>query len=199
MVGPAVAVTAPLGPLLVLTDRTQCTRPLVDVVAAAVDGGARAVVLREKDLPDDDRVRLRDALLPVLGDAVLVLAGPRLAGAAVHLAAADAVPAPRPALVGRSCHYARRGRWPPPGLRLGHRLAGAADGVSKPGYGPALGLAGLAACTGGPPVYALGGLGPAGRRRLPGGRCRGARRHGRRHAGRATRTAPSPRCWRPWQ
>ena len=30
--------------------------------------------------------------------------------------------------------------------------------ASKPGYGPALGPAGLAALTGGPPVYALGGL-----------------------------------------
>ena len=38
--------TAPLGPLLVLTDRAQCRRPLEDVVAAAVDGGARTVVLR---------------------------------------------------------------------------------------------------------------------------------------------------------
>lgn len=150
---------APLGPLLVLTDRTQCARPLVDVVAAAVDGGARAVVLREKDLPDDERLRLRDAVLPVLGDAVLVLAGTRLPSDAVHLSAVDAVPAPRPALVGRSCHS--------PAEVV---AAGGCDWVtvspvrltaSKPGHGPALGLDGLAACTSGPPVYALGGLGPS--------------------------------------
>ncbi len=149
---------APLGPLLVLTDRTQCVRPLVEVVAAAVAGGARTVVLREKDLPDDDRLRLRDALLPVLDGGRLVMAGGRLGGDAVHLAAAEAVPAPRPALVGRSCHDP-------------DEVAAAADcdwvtvspvrlTASKPGHGPALGWSGLTACTCGPPVYALGGLAP---------------------------------------
>ena len=48
--------SAPLGPLLVLTDRAQCRRPLPEVVAAAVDGGARTVVLREKDLPAAERL-----------------------------------------------------------------------------------------------------------------------------------------------
>ncbi|MCW2607265.1 MAG: thiamine monophosphate synthase [Frankiales bacterium] len=162
-------MTAPLGPLLVLTDRTQCTRPLVDVVAAAVDGGARAVVLREKDLPDDDRLRLRDALLPLLDGGTLVLAGAALGGEAVHLSAEEPVPAPRPALLGRSCHSADE-----------VAAASGCDWVtvspvrltaSKPGYGPALGLAGLAACTGGPPVYALGGLGP---QDAPGCRAAGA-------------------------
>ncbi len=145
-----------LGPLLVLTDRTQCTRPLVDVVRAAVDGGARAVVLREKDLPDDDRRRLAEQLRPLVE--VLVLAGCRLGGDAVHLAATDDVPEPRPLLLGRSCH----------GPAEVSRAAGCdwvtvspvRETQSKPGYGPALGLAGLEACTGGPPVYALGGLAP---------------------------------------
>ncbi len=40
-----------LARLLVLTDRHASARPLADVVRAAVEGGARAVVLREKDLP----------------------------------------------------------------------------------------------------------------------------------------------------
>jgi thiamine monophosphate synthase len=151
---------APLGPLLVLTDRTQCRRPLVDVVAAAVDGGARTVVLREKDLPTGERAALADqlrfALDPV--DGTLVLAGTGLAGDAVHLSAADDVPEPRPTLLGRSCHD-----------RASVDRAGAegCDWVtvspvrltsSKPGYGPALGTAGLAALTDGPPAYALGGL-----------------------------------------
>lgn len=154
-----------LGPLLVLTDRTLCTRPLPDVVAAAVDGGARAVVLREKDLPDDERARLADALRPLLQGGTLVLAGPRLRalrpGDAVHLAAADAVPTPRPALLGRSCHdpaevsAAQGCDWVT--VSPVHLTA------SKPGHGPALGADGLAACAlapGAPPVYALGGLGP---------------------------------------
>ncbi len=153
-------MSAPLGPLLVLTDRRQCRRPLVDVVAAAVDGGARTVVLREKDLPTAERAalaeQLRSALVPV--DGTLVLAGTGLSGDAVHLSAADEVPEARPALLGRSCHD-----------RAGVDRAGAegCDWVtvspvrltaSKPGYGPALGPAGLAALTGGPPAYALGGL-----------------------------------------
>jgi len=160
--------------LLVLTDRTICGRPLVDVVTDAVVSGARAVVLREKDLPDDERVRiaaqLRRVLDPVGG--VLLLAGPR--GDAVHLSASDPLPAPRPTVVGRSCHDA------------GEVARADAEGcdyvtcspvfatASKPGYGPALGPSGLAALvTGGPPAYALGGV-------LPGhvATCRGAGAHG---------------------
>ncbi len=53
-------------PLLVLTDRSQCSRPLRDVVAAAVEAGARGVALREKDLPDDERNRLADDLRALL-------------------------------------------------------------------------------------------------------------------------------------
>ncbi|MCU1605038.1 MAG: thiamine monophosphate synthase, partial [Modestobacter sp.] len=91
--------------LLVLTDRTQCTGPLVETVAAAVAAGARAVVLREKDLPGGERDRLADRLAAVLApvNGLLVRAGAG-EGAAVHLAAADPFPVPRPALVGRSCH-----------------------------------------------------------------------------------------------
>ena len=47
--------------LLVLTDRTQCRGSLPATVASAVDAGARAVVLREKDLPADERAL--DALI----------------------------------------------------------------------------------------------------------------------------------------
>ena len=94
----------------------------------------------------------------VLGDAVLVLAGTRLPGHAVHLSASDRVPAPRPALLGRSCHS-------PAEVDAAHgcdwvTVSPVRPSASKPGYGPALGLDGLAACTAGPPVYALGGLGP---------------------------------------
>ncbi len=148
-----------LGPLLVLTDRTLCTRPLLDVLAAAVDGGARTVVLREKDLPAASRLRLADAVADLLEpvDGTLVLAGTSVAWPALHLAAADPLPSPRPALVGRSCHDAAS-------------VGAAADldwvtvspvhlTASKPGYGPALGLDGLSALTGlGVPVYALGGV-----------------------------------------
>ncbi|QXG74398.1 thiamine phosphate synthase [Modestobacter sp. L9-4] len=151
--------------LLVLTDRTQCTGSLVDTVAAAVDAGARAVVLRDKDLPLPERAALADRIAALLApvDGVLMWAG--AAGStdrhAVHLAAADPLPEPRPALLGRSCHSAAE-------LTAARAegcdwafLSPLAATSSKPGYGPALGLAGLAALVPlGPPVFALGGVRP---------------------------------------
>lgn len=148
--------------MLVLTDRTQCSGSLVDVVAAAVDAGARAVVLREKDLAETRRAelaqQLRLVLAPVGG--LLIRAGAR--GDAVHLAARDAFPAPRPALVGRSCHDAAEltaaGEEGCDYVTLSPVFATA----SKPGYGPVLGAEGLAALTpvATTPVYALGGVQP---------------------------------------
>jgi thiamine-phosphate pyrophosphorylase len=65
--------------LIVFTDRRQAGRPLPEVVAAAVDGGARLVVLREKDLPDGERAALaaslRALLAPVGGKLLLAGAG----------------------------------------------------------------------------------------------------------------------------
>lgn len=152
-------------PLLLLTDRWQATRPLIDVVRAAVDGGARAVVLREKDLPAAPRAALAATLRDVLSavDGTLIVAAPApLAGCGVHLAADDAAPVPRPVLVGRSCHDAAE------------VSTATAEGVdyltlspvfltaSKPGYGPALGMSGLTSLCDATdtPVYALGGIAP---------------------------------------
>ena len=152
--------------LLVLTDRSQCVMPLRDVVAAAVDGGARAVVLREKDLPLDERARLAQGLRAVLepvGGVLVVAGSPVPAGTeAVHLAASDPFPRSRPPLVGRSCHSADE---------LARAGVEGCDYVtvspvfptpSKPGYGPPLGASGLASLVGAaPPTYALGGVQPA--------------------------------------
>src|SRR5690606_25370768 len=95
--------------LVLLTDRRQARRPLDEVLARAVDAGARLVVLREKDLPDERRLELAERLRATLAEVggILVVAG-RLAGwdGDVHLSAVDAFPTPRPALVGRSCHDA---------------------------------------------------------------------------------------------
>jgi thiamine-phosphate pyrophosphorylase len=154
--------TAHLPRLLVVTDRMQAAGPLADVVAAAVDAGARAVLLRDRDLPDDERAtlaaELRTVLTPVGG--LLVTAGAGGDGA-VHLAAAEPFPDPRPALVGRSCHSA---------AELVQARAEGCDWAflspvhptaSKPGYGPALGVEGFARLRPlGPPTYALGGVGP---------------------------------------
>jgi thiamine-phosphate pyrophosphorylase len=170
--------------LLVVTDRRLAgERPLVDVVRSAVAGGARAVLLREKDLPVAERRRLAIELAGVLAPAggTLVVAGdPALAaelGAGLHLASGQPLaPAPEvgaPAstsgartqhgLVGRSCHG-------PAELAAARRegvayatLSPVFPTASKPGYGPALGPDGLAdavAAVPDLPVLALGGVGP---------------------------------------
>jgi thiamine-phosphate pyrophosphorylase len=102
--------------------------------------------------------RLRAQLEPV-GGLLVVAGGP---GDAVHLARAEPVPEPRPAVLGRSCHDA---------AEVDRAVGDACTYVtvspvyptdSKPGYGPALGPTGLAAlCRPGLPVYALGGVRPA--------------------------------------
>jgi thiamine-phosphate pyrophosphorylase len=152
--------------LLVVTDRTQARGPLPEVVAAAVAAGARAVWLRDRDLSLPERTALAADLRAVLGPVGGLLlwggAAGAPAGLPVHLTSADPFPAVRPPLVGRSCHSA---------AELARAAAEGCDWVtlspfaptaSKPGYGPALGTAGLAALVrGAPPVLALGGVTPA--------------------------------------
>ena len=148
--------------LVVVTDRTQAAGPLADVVTAAVDAGARAVLLRDRDLPDGERAALaadlRAVLDPVGG--LLVTAGARSSDA-VHLAAAEPFPVPRPRLVGRSCHSAAElTRARAEGCDWAF-LSPVSPTASKPGYGPALGVEGFARLAPlGPPAYALGGVGP---------------------------------------
>ena len=151
--------------LLVVTDRTQAAGPLVDVVAEAVAAGARAVVLRDRDLPDGERAALaadlRALLDPVGGLLVTAGAADGPGHPAVHLAAAEPFPDPRPALVGRSCHSA---------AELAQARTEGCDWAflspvfptaSKPGYRPALGVEGFARLRPlGPPAYALGGVLP---------------------------------------
>lgn len=151
-----------LPPLLVLTDRAQCPGSLVDAAGAAVDAGARAVVLREKDLSEAGRAELAEQLRAVLAPVggVLIVAGTR--GDAVHLSARDALPTPIPAVVGRSCHDASEVRTAGDEGCDYVTLSPVYATASKPGYGPALGPSGLAALTtvATPPVYALGGVHP---------------------------------------
>ena len=152
---------SPLPRLLVLTDRTQCALSLLDTLASAVEAGARAVVLREKDLPAAARAELArgiERLLAPVGG-ILVVAGDGTD--AVHLAATDPVPEPRPALVGRSCHSVEEvARAAGQGCNY-VTVSPVFQSPSKPGYGPALGIAGLRALIrSGLPAYALGGIRP---------------------------------------
>ncbi|MCW2745028.1 MAG: thiamine phosphate synthase, partial [Mycobacterium sp.] len=66
--------------LLVLTDRraVPAGRTLLDTLRAAVDAGATALVLRERDLPAAERAALADACDRLLAGAgrVCVVAAP---------------------------------------------------------------------------------------------------------------------------
>ncbi len=152
--------------LLVLTDRTRCPAgDLLSTVEKAVAAGARAIVLREKDLPPPERLCLANALRALLAPAgaLLIVAGTPLHPSPIHLAARDPFPTRRPALVGRSCHDAAELRGAAAEGCDYVTLSPVFASPSKPGYGPALGLNGLAAlagATGAPPVYALGGVRP---------------------------------------
>lgn len=159
--------------LVVLTDRraaARCGRTLRATIREAAAGGARAVLLREKDLPVDQRRRLLDelveALAPVGGrvgvasdGALAVLAG----SGWVHLASADPPPSGGPSLlVGRSCHDAAEiARARAEGCDYVF-VSPVAASTSKPGYGPPLGPTGLAEASRSAapmPVWALGGVG----------------------------------------
>src|SRR5688572_27832747 len=92
--------------LVVLTDRRLAVRPLTEVVRAAVDGGARWVVLRDRDLRYAERRALADVFRAMLPTGHLIVAGPDpLGGDIVHLDARE--PYPRGRLrslrIGRSC------------------------------------------------------------------------------------------------
>ena len=53
----------PEPPLLVISDRHQARRPLIEVAQKAFAGGCRWFSLREKDLPTDERRDLLAALV----------------------------------------------------------------------------------------------------------------------------------------
>jgi thiamine-phosphate pyrophosphorylase len=165
--------TLPEPPLLVISDRSQATRPLVEIAAAAFEGGCRWFSLREKDLPAAER-RVLLAELVALGqryDAAVMAhddidAVEAVGAAGVHLPRGSDPAAARrrlpQGLIGVSTHSA---------AEAAAQLRAGADYVtlspifltdSKPGYGPALGLDTLAAAaqTAPGPIIALAGIGP---------------------------------------
>lgn len=173
--------------VLVLTDRSALApgRRLLEVVEAALDGGAQGILVRERDLPAAQRSRLVAAVgvrclehgaalvvasaapsLPPVGVKAQLGSPRRHPEPGVHLRSGEAAPPAGKRLLGRSCHD------------VAELVAAARDGLdyvtispvaltgSKPGHGPALGTQGLAdvigrarAGAGGvPPVLALGGV-----------------------------------------
>jgi thiamine-phosphate pyrophosphorylase len=169
-----------VGHVTVSTDRTQVQpgRDLVEVIRAAVDGGATHVVLREKDLLAAERSELAhqvaEALDASASERLVIASDLRLAAAVgaagVHLAARDPWPAAnelevgdRRLLLGRSCHSETELREARDRGADYATISPVFPTSSKPGYGPALGTDGLARLCGavlGLPVIALGGIGP---------------------------------------
>jgi thiamine-phosphate pyrophosphorylase len=167
-------MTLPDPPLLVISDRSQARRPVIDVAAAAFAGGCRWFSLREKDLPEAERWALfaelvalgrqSDATVTIHDDIDAAVAagagGVHLPGGSDPAAARARLPH---ALIGTSAHSAQE---------VAALIAAGADYVtispifltdSKPGYGPALGLDGLAEAVAAAkgPVIALAGITPA--------------------------------------
>ena len=161
----------PVPPLLVISDRRQARRPLEEVAEAIFAGGCRWFSLREKDLPAAERRMLLSALM-VIGrrwKATVTVhedveAAAMASAAGVHLPSAGNPEAARArlpgGLIGASAHSAGE---------ASALLGSGADYVtispvfvtdSKPGYGPAIGLDGLAEIVARVPgpVIALGGV-----------------------------------------
>lgn len=154
-------------PLLLITDRTQAQRPLVEIIEAALLGGCRWVSLREKDLEPDKRLELVQTILPTIrafGATLLVHGDVNAARFADggHLPAGTCLKEARSrlgdkAIIGLSCHtldevkQARGADYVTFGP-IGQTL-------SKPGYAPRFGRDVLReAANVGPPVLALGGV-----------------------------------------
>lgn len=163
-------------PLLAVTDRHGHPRPLVETVRAILDGGGRWIWFRDRDLGPDARKRLgafvtecvhaANAILTIGGDVALARA---LGADGVHLGGGSgpaAIAAARSALgeaalIGVSAHTPREAVTAAQAGADYVTLSPIYATASKPGYGPALGLTGLADSLGaGLPVVALGGLGP---------------------------------------
>jgi thiamine-phosphate pyrophosphorylase len=164
----------PEPPLLVISDRFEARRPLMEIAEAAFRGGCRWFSLREKNLLPAERRDLLRALV-LLGhpfgatvtaheDIAAVVAaeagGVHLPGGGNPAAARRRLPR---GLIGVSAHTPEE---------TAAQLRAGADYVtlspiflsaSKPGYGPAVGLDALAiaARLSVGPIIALGGIGAA--------------------------------------
>lgn len=163
--------------LYIITDRHRCApTPLVDVVSELLDAGVTAIQLREKDLGNTELIQLAlpiaklcrnyEAKLFINTNTHIAL---EVGASGVHLPAnsesVDTVKAQTDGnlYIGCSVHSLDAAQ---------KREAEGADFVtyspiyptaSKPGYGPAVGIAGLTEMAKGVklPVFALGGITPA--------------------------------------
>jgi thiamine-phosphate pyrophosphorylase len=167
----SIRMRLPAPPLLVISDRRQAHQPLEEIAEAVFASGCRWFSLREKDLPPQERLSLLTALVErgrswgatvTIHDDIEAAVVANAGG--VHLPSGAN---PKPArerlpcrLIGASAHSAEE---------AAAQLRAGADYVtvspifvtaSKPGYGPALGLDGLACIAKqvAGPLIALGGI-----------------------------------------
>ncbi|RAI41086.1 hypothetical protein CH341_22445 [Rhodoplanes roseus] len=159
-------------PLLLVTDRRQAVAPLPTILKLAFAAGCRFASIREKDLSNPEQVALAKEIFPLarrFGVSLLLHGDPEIADAAglagVHLPAGSDPAIARSilregALIGISVHGPAEAARLDSGL-VDYAVAGPAfETASKPGYGPALGPAGLAAIVAASrvPVLAIGGI-----------------------------------------
>jgi thiamine-phosphate pyrophosphorylase len=162
----------PEPPLLLITDRHQTRRTLVEVVAASLTSGCRWVSVREKDLPDGEQIALARMLAPMVwrhGGKLSLHGTPELAQAVkadgVHLPAGSDPQVARKLLgadklIGVSIHSVGEAETIDP-ASVDYAIAGPAfETESKPGYGPEIGRKGLSeiASVAPVPILAIGGL-----------------------------------------
>lgn len=168
----------PAPPILIITDRRMADKPLTDVIAAALRGGARWFLLREPDLSDDMRLSLAKSLAALCASygARLSVSADLAAAAAVHaagihlpqrMAQPETLAAARErlgpdALIGVSAHSQAEAAAAQTAGADYMTLSPVFLTDSKPGYGPALGADGFHAMSAGLDIaaVALGGIGP---------------------------------------
>jgi thiamine-phosphate pyrophosphorylase len=156
--------------LLVITDRKAATRPLEEVVAAVLRGGCRWLSLREKDLGHEERLSLLSRIVMLArscGATITVhadLAAAAATGTGVHLPSGGSPEQARArlgkgVLIGLSVHSADEAVRADPTADY-VTLSPIFGSISKPGYGPALGVQGLADTVAHArvPIVALGGV-----------------------------------------
>jgi thiamine-phosphate pyrophosphorylase len=165
-------VALPDPPLLVITDRSQARAPLPEIAEALFRAGGRWLMLREKDLDAELRREMLRELVALgvpYGATVTVngdLAAAEAAGAAgLHLPTGGDLEAARSALgpgalLGASAHSLEEAIAAAESGADYVTLSPVFESASKPGYGPALGPAGLGAVAArlAIPVVALGGV-----------------------------------------
>lgn len=159
--------------LLCLTDRTLCREPFLDRVAAIAAARPAALILREKDLPEDQYQALAAQVMSLCRQAGVPCILHTFVGAARALGA-TAIHLPLPVLrtlsaeekaafatIGASCHSVEEAR-EAAALGAAYLTAGHVFATSCKAGLPGRGLGFLAqVCAAVPcPVYAIGGVGP---------------------------------------